>query len=480
LYLIVTFIVLNRNSEMFYKNFIIYFLILFIVPQLTAQLKMPQASIESGTAITHGDYAPFWLSANKYGYISDNPFSIWIRPIIKTEIDWNKRFDYSYGLDIWGRYDGAGKLFLQQGWIKSKILFVTVYGGRMEEIFGNQDSTLSSGGLLWSGNAPPMPKLAVLVEHWTPVPFTHKYFDFKGGLSHGWFGDQPFVKDAFMHHKYAYIRFGGKLPVHIQYGLHHFAQWGGTSQLRGKFPDDLKAYLDVFFARNTEIQYLPDGTPVANRSGNHLGSRNFGLDIDLKTIKINSYWQTVFEDGSGKAYRNIKDGLWGLTLKTKSKSIISGLLYEFLHTTDQSGRFNWDPLTLKEYGGNDDYFNHGFYNYGWTYNGFTLGTPLITSPFYITSNSSDYIRNNRIIAHHIGFEGYKGYLSYRLLYTYSLNYGTNFYPFESTKHQHSFMINTHFSDVLPFKIDLGLNLGIDIGKMYGNNFGIQILLKKSF
>jgi len=44
-----------------------------------------------------------------------------------------------------------------------------------------------------------------------------------------------------------------------------------------------------------------------NALGNHIGSRNFGLEVESKKHKISLYWQNIFEDGSGKAYRNIKD-----------------------------------------------------------------------------------------------------------------------------------------------------------------------------
>jgi hypothetical protein len=448
------------------------------VPDLIAQLKIPQASVETGATISNGDHSPFWLSANKFGYISADPLSMWIRPEIRTDIDWDKRFDYSYGLDVWGRYDGNGKLFVQQGWVKAKLFFFTVYGGRMEEFFGNQDSSLSSGGLLWSGNAPPLPKIAINVEHWTKVPFTCGYFDFKGGISHGWLGDQPYVKNTYIHHKYVYIRFGGKLPVHAHYGFHHYAHWGGTSQFAGKLPVDLKTYVEIFFAQRNQEVHLPDGTTVITRGGNHIGTRNFGLDFDLKKYRICSYWQTVFEDGSGKRWKNINDGLWGVTFKSRNESVIAGVMYEFFHSTDQSGTFNWDPVTKKEYGGNDDYFNHYLYKHGWTYDRYTLGTPLITSPLYLSGNTLDYIRNNKIIAHHIGLEGYKSIIYYRLLYTYSLNFGTNNFPIQPAKSQHSVLISTSYADISKFKIDLGLNLGGDLGKMYGNNLGIQIVLKK--
>ncbi|NJO88213.1 MAG: capsule assembly Wzi family protein [Chloroflexia bacterium] len=177
-----------------------------------------------------------------------------------------------------------------------------------------------------------MPKLKLEVPNYTPVPFTGKYLEFKGGMAHGWFDDNEYNKNVWLHHKYFYLRLGGKLPVHVSYGLHHFAQWGGTTyDPYGELPNDIERQFKCFFGRGgSSTDTNTPWTESANKLGNHIGSRNFGAEIDFKKLKVSLYWQNIFEDGSGKAYRNIKDGLFGISIRSKEKDkIISGFVYEF-------------------------------------------------------------------------------------------------------------------------------------------------------
>ena len=444
-------------------------------------VKTPSYHVEVGSSASVGDETPFWLISNRYGLISPNKYNSWLKAGFKTSLNKTKPIDFDYGLDLVNRYDNRNKLYFNEGYARLKLWFINIQAGSKEEKFGNQDSSLSSGGLLWSGNARPMPKIAIYVPNFTAIPFTKGYFEFKGGISHGWFGDQPFAKNYYLHHKYGYIRFGGKLPVHLSYGMHHFAQWGGESSNFGKQPETLKDFVKIFFAKGGGSSAAPGD--IVNRLGNHLGSRNFGLDIDFRDYKTGIYWQTIFEDGSGKAYRNISDGLWGIYLRSSDKhNLITGLVYEFIKTTNQSGPYNLnptDPSDTHEYGGNDNYFNHWVYQAGWTYDNMTIGTPLITSPAVLHGDPVEYIRNNKVIAHHFAFEGVYNHLVYKLFYTYSLNYGTNYYPFSAFKSQHSVMLHTNLVNTLPWGIDLNVTLGMDKGKMYGNNVGIMISLVKS-
>ena len=205
-------------------------------------IKLPGYSIEPGVVLSAGKQTPFWLMSNQYGLITPNKFNSWIRLGLKTNLSADRNIDYDYGLDIIDRLSNTNKLYLHQAYVRLKFYFVNFQAGSMEEKFGNQDSSLSSGGLLWSGNARPMPKVSLLVPNYTPVPFTRKYLEFKGGISHGWFGDNQFVKDSWLHHKYFYLQLGGRLPVHIHYGFHHFVQWGGesTDPAIGKMPQEFQ------------------------------------------------------------------------------------------------------------------------------------------------------------------------------------------------------------------------------------------------
>lgn len=446
-------------------------------------IKIPDYSIEAGSVVSAGRQTPFWLMSNQYGLITPDKFNAWMRLGLKTNLSATKNIDYDYCLDVVDRQSNStNKLYLHQAYLRLKLYFVNFQVGSIEEKFGNQDSSLSSGGLLWSGNARPMPKISILVPEYTAVPFTKGYLEFKGGISHGWFGDNQFVKDSWLHHKYLYLQFGGSLPVHVHYGLHHFAQWGGesTDPDIGKMPRGFNDFLNVFFAKHGDENSLT--YEQLNALGNHLGSRNFGLDLDFSQIKTGVYWQTIFEDSSGREFRNIRDGLWGIYLRTKNKDhLINKVVYEFINTTDQSG-----PIDSKEDNtvmwpiGNDDYFNNSLYWFGWTFHELVLGTPLITSPLVIRIPESgyEYIWNNKIICHHFGLEGKHNSLRYKLLATYSLNYGTNVYPFEPVIRQFSFLLQNEIVDKLPWGISASLVVGIDYGRLYGNNMGLRISLSK--
>ncbi len=458
-------------------------------------LKVPEFSTEAGAVVSTGRQTPFWLFANQYGMITTNLNNQWIRFRLNTSFSTSNIIDYDYGIDVIGRHSRLGQLYLNQAYIRLKIHFLALQVGKMEEIFGNQDSMLSSGGLLWSGNARSMPKISINVPKYTSVPFTRGFIEFKGGLSHGWFGDNRFVNDSWLHHKYFYIQAGGKLPVHIHYGFHHFAQWGGVSTDTGiaQMPRKFNDFIKVFFARQGGSGSSMNDQ--LNALGNHLGSRNFGIDFEANRFKVSLYWQTVFEDSSGLKYRNIKDGLWGISLHTKKKRLLSGFVYEFVHTTDQSGKYStyWvrnDSVYLfpvpggfeRLAGGNDDYFNNSIYRYGWTYKNFTIGSPLITSQKMLMNSDTEsgIILNNKIFAHHFGIEGSLRNITYMFMFTYSMNYGTNVFPIKPSVDQYSILLNLQLHDKLPWGLDACFDLAIDWGELYGNNLGFKFSFSKIF
>jgi len=233
-----------HSGEMYLtrKHLITFISGLFWLSAFSQTVKMPEYNIEAGSILSSGRQTPFWLISNQYGIVSPEKFNGLLGISFRSTESENKRLDYDYELEITDRQTDRNKLYLNQAWLGFKIYFVKLEGGLKEETFGNQDSSLSSGGLLWSGNARPMPKISLKIPDFTPVPYTSGFFEFKGGISHGWFGDNQFVKNAWLHHKYLYIQLGGGLPVHIHYGLHHFAQWGGESKDPeiGRLPDSFR------------------------------------------------------------------------------------------------------------------------------------------------------------------------------------------------------------------------------------------------
>ena len=72
-----------------------------------------------------------------------------------------KKVKLDYGLEVFNRYNGKYDLQLQQYYADVSWWYFKLHAGARRETFGNQYDPLSSGSLLYSGNARPIPKVAV-------------------------------------------------------------------------------------------------------------------------------------------------------------------------------------------------------------------------------------------------------------------------------------------------------------------------------
>lgn len=434
--------------------------------------------IETGSLVSSFGNTSFWLLSNNYGTISYNSPSVWARAGFSGRVGINNLVSFVYGADFIDRYNGQNEIILQQAYLGIKIASFTLQSGSFEEIFGNQNQSLSSGGLIWSGNARPLTGISLSVSEYRPAPFTKGFLEFKGGISHKWLEDNQYTSDVWLHHKYIFIKIGGRLPFHLEYGLHHCAQWGGKSSNPdyGELPDDIKAFGKVFLGRGGGDDGPEEET--SNVIGNHIGSHNLALDFNGQSLSLKFNWQTIFEDGSGLRLRNIKDGLWGIRISSESWKYVSGFLVEFINTTDQSGRFHdhyEDGVYIID-GGNDNYFGHFIYQQGWSTRGLSIGTPIITSPVFSESNFWPF--NNKVTALHSGIEGIIKNFNYKALYTYSRNYGTNANPFPARKDQHSLLLKSTFTNLLPWDISMTVAVAADLGELFQKNAGIMLSFRK--
>jgi hypothetical protein len=434
----------------------------------------------SGLSST-GKYAPFWLQNRQYGKTSTEPVSAGLLVGVYKDFSDKKRiFDYGFKANGLVRTDKIHTdYYFHEYYAKARLLVFDFVVGAREEHLGNQDATLSGGGFLFSQNARPMPKVTIGIERFTPVPFTWGYLEIKGALSHGWFTDNTYAIGVLLHHKYVYLRVGGKLPVHLQYGADHVAQWGGNVPGLGIQPTGFKDYLAVFKGgHGGSDANLGD---QINALGNHIFSQSLRLDVDLSDFKLGAYWQNISEDGPvrfiGNTVKtmNAPDGLWGISLRNAHFPFVKGILYEYLNTTDQSGPFHDKDGIV--YGGSDGYFYNFIYHSGWSYFSRTLGTPFITSPVYNTNGSVQTL-NNRVQVHHLGLEGDICKYQYRLLSSFSKNYGFSSSPIGEMKPQTSVLLEVNKAFPKLAHLEFGCALGADFGQMYGNSLGLQVSVRK--
>lgn len=419
-----------------------------------------------------GRFASFWLSANTDGVVSVAPYGAYLRVGMDKEAVRSARWwDYSYGIDLLGGVDIDGfrgqvvKLYAH-----ARLWCFDVTVGVKPFDVGNQDYELSSGGFLFSRNAPSMPRVSFGIDKYTAFPFTYGYMEIKGGITQGWFVDDIGVGGCMLHHKYLGVRFGGGLPVKVNYEFHHAAQWGGVSPVYGELGSSFGDWWTAFKASSGGVM----ANDQINAMGNHMVSQMLGLEVKQKGWSVNVYWQSLYEDPPIRVMwraKNAFDGLWGMAIKQNNWDFIQSLTYEFFATTDQAGPVHdFDGIIL---GGKDNYFNNIIYLQGWSYFGRTIGNPFITSPIYGSSITTE---NNRTFTHLIAVKGDILGFNYLVRYSHSSNFGTYDLPLRSYNNSIYCLVQKLVPQA--WNLNFGIAVGGDFGTQFGNSFGAMLTISR--
>lgn len=419
-----------------------------------------------------GTYSPFLSTANQYDRfdISANSLALW--GTLHKEVKKLKTFDYGFGIELDGNLSSTrNRFFPGELYAEGKMYFLNVYAGSKRQVFGNQDEELSSGGMLWSQNSRPMPKIAIESNGYVAVPYSKGYMEVKGGLSHGWYDSQKDLKNLLLHHKYIYIRLGGQLPIKMSYGIQHVVQWGGLSSVYVTMPTTLDNYFRIFIGKSGSS--TANWFDRENALGNHIISQNLGLDLKLESAHISFYWQSISEDPPVKKFitntPNIEDGLWGISVTLPSIQQLNHVVFEYLSTTDQNGP--WHDLDGVIYGGLDNYYRNSLIPNGWSYKGMTIGNPWLTSPKYNKDGSTSVINNTVRLYYFSGIGTVKS-LNYRLTLAYSKNFGLTAPIYPESKNQFSWHLETSTTSKIIKNTQISLGISGDRGSMYGNNLAL--------
>lgn len=459
------------------KNIFNSFLFILFPVFLAAQNDTVKYDVSVLGVVSTGAYSPFWMNSKQHGKISDKPFSAGLLAGINKDYNTKKTlFNYGFKANALLQIDKTQtKVYFHELYAKARFSVFDFVVGAREDHLGNQDSTLSCGGFLFSQNARPMPKVTIGIEHFTAIPFTFGLLEVKGALSHGWFTDNLYATNVFLHHKYAYLKIGGKYAVNFQYGLDHVGMWGGIVPGNGQQPTNWNAYKTIFMA-GSGASDAPVGEQI-NALGNHIISQSVKFDVRLSDFKLNIYWQDLSEDGPVKSMlkaMNRCDGLVGFAVRNKKLPYVKGFLYEFLNTTDQSGPYHDKDGIV--YGGNDSYFSNYIYHTGWSYFSRTIGTPFIFPSTQKETDGDFYSTNNRVLVHHFGIEGDVCDYQYKVMTSFSKNYGTYSSPMMIENTSVLVEVNKRFPKYNNF--EFGCSVGADIGKLYGNSVGAQFTIRK--
>ena len=457
-----------------------------IVESVSAGADTLQYNIGVSALVSSGRFAPFWLQSNMNGDISSSPFSGNVSAGVYKQAVHNERWwDYDFAVQLTGRvqsripgsaFDMQQRMttgYFNQLYAHLRLYIFDITAGIKPMIYEMQDTALSMGSMVFSGNSQPLPRLTIGIDRYTPVPGCYGYFELKGGMTHAWLADNVYMRGSYIHHKWLALRLGGRLPVNISYELHHAAQWGGISPVYGDIGSDWQSFVNVFLARGGGVMR----NDQLNAQGNHVGSQQLMLTGKGNGWEVSMYWQNFFEDnfaaiGDGQ---NLADGLWGISLKQTRWPYVQGVTYEFMNTTDQSGP--WHDRDGLCYAGNDSYYRNSVFVNGWNYFFRSIGTPFITSPLY-NEDGTIYPLNSRVRVHHIGVRGdIYGFL-YRVKLSYARNYGNDNTSRAVLSDNTAILLEVTKHSEQAWGLDFGLRIAGDFGTQWGNQFGAQITVSK--
>lgn len=461
--------------------------------------------IETEATFSNGDNAPYWLSANKFGMGGTDKNNFYLR----AGADWSKSYRHGWklaaGLDLAAGYKTATDLWLQQAYFDVSWRMLSISLGSRERLNSplEKNVDLTSGWMTEGINTRPIPQVRVEIRDYYSLPFTGNWLALKGHLAYGAFTDgkwqeefaapdQLYGRDIKYHSKALMFRIGkkDKFPLEFEFGLHMATQFcgdqmrklaDGSSELVMDMPDGFSNYINAFFpaAGGSSTTW---GEQV-NVEGNMLGSWNFALNYYLHDWKFRLYLDHYFEDESQMfwQYGRWKDGQIGLQIDFPKNRWVSSIVWEGIGTKDQTGPLLYDGFAGSfsdlQMSGCDNYFNHYIYQ-AWQYYGLGMGSPLMPGPAYNKDGSITF-RSTRMKAHHIGLQGtpVPG-LDWRVLASFTRNWGTYAAPFDKVRKQFYGMAEIKYTPKrfgkLTFKAALGVDNGNYIGNSVGGTVGIQL------
>lgn len=482
----------------FPKYLFLYLILTFKFSQAQTDFKY---NLEIGYYQSTNLKLPFWLQANQFGAAPSNPNVLITKQYLHSNPDSSsKKIKLSYGAELVTFTGKQTQVRIPEAYSQLNFKSLYIYVGRKKQNFGIGDSTLSSGSMIWSGNALPLPVIQAGMENYQKL-FVN-WLAFKGHIAHGWFHKQTYVWDYYLHQKSLFFRLGKpNSKVKLYSGILHNVQWGGTPKFNidpndgrltnGKFPSDWFTFKNVFFPQkalvDTTLGY--GNFEVENRFGAHLGQVDFGAEISAQNFNLLLYRQIPIETGRTiGSLSNLDDGIYGFSVKNKNENqFFEKIVCEYLYTLNQHSYQGLIARLLnipkKEYMNDAFLFNHMQYIDGWTYNNRTIGSAFLIPqrelrPERSINDEYVFINNNRIRAFYLGLNGKINNVSITLKTSFSKNFGVISRPINPIN-QNSYLFLASFP-IKKWGASINTSISLDQGDLIYDNYGTFISVKKSW
>lgn len=446
------------------NKFLFSFLFLLLMfsgfPKAYSQEWELSGEVNLRAAVSSGEELPFWMYHNQRGRLSgDSNLGGWISGKATYTFYEGDTLQFGGGLLY---HDGiADKVFIDELYAFYQNHWMSVSLGRKqrEELYNGLSS--SNRSILMSLNSRPLPGFEIRSRE--PL-FGPSGYGLGFDLAWGEYllGEDRQVEKARLHHKSFHLVYRSSGNLQLKAGLQHYAQWGGETDQRQQ-RDSFQDYLRTV-AGGGEAGEASGPSDQASAIANHLMGWEFFLNKKFDKFEIEAFYQHLLEDGSGRLMRNFPDGRYGLFIKFHDEEkLVNSVMYEFYTTSNQSTDVN---------GLYDNYFNHGFYTSGWTYENRVLGSP------FFSAGPEGGVVNNQFSMHHLGLGGqfgnyFRSY-PYKLLLSYGRNDGT--YKKRYRPHRNVFYF-LYEMELLEGFVDLSVQGGGEFNSWYSPKYGIGLHLR---
>ncbi|MBN2805906.1 MAG: hypothetical protein JXR22_04550 [Prolixibacteraceae bacterium] len=458
----------------------VFLLEILLIPLLINSLGLSgqnnyHLQISAESLHSNAEHLPFWLTANQQAIYTTSHHTqqlLLIDGSYRFKNVFHSPLSIETGALLTGSRTNSIDLNAYELYAKMFLWGWKLEGGWFAEpdFFGGLSST--NGNLDRSNNARPYPRIRFGTDDFIPFLFWKDWFSFKAEYDEGWLNDQRYVTGTRLHHKSLYGRVSFPNQSVFTIGLNHYVMWGGVSPGLGPLPDEFQDYL-IYITGSTGNDRFPV-TDQFNVAGNQFGSYHLQYDLPLGNATLSFFINHLFEDHSGMELKNISDNLYGLYADFGKAHLIEAVMYEFMYTKHQGGDKHVQGST-----GLDNYYNHGVYQSGYSYQGMMMVSPLF-NPVNMVDGMIRGITNNRIVMHHLGWKGQLlPVLSWEGKLTFSQNFGTYSKPFDPQRNQFSGLLGLHYSSV-KFPLDLSISLATDQGQHLEKRSGFRIGISKTF
>ena len=211
----------------------------FLFLNVTAQSKLNYCAQMAGVA-SSGDFSPFWLSANRNGISSlDNDWG-YLRLGADGATTLKDDWSLSYGADVVGGKNLSSNLFVHQAYADVSWRWLQLSVGKKQRAGELKNAYLSTGALVESGNAAPIPQVRIEVPEYHDFFGTNGWLTFRGHIAYGCFTDGKwqqnwaaegtrYANNILYHSKSLFWKVGdeARFPLTYEGGVQFASQFGG-------------------------------------------------------------------------------------------------------------------------------------------------------------------------------------------------------------------------------------------------------------